>query len=181
MNDVEFTERPSMCRPQFIISVAAVVCAISVFCALPAAANVHGASASQAPAAASSAAAPAKKRVPHSQREELYFARRYGIGQLRMRSIAEGASLEFRCQVLDAVKAKALNDNRIAPVMIERKTGAKLSVVNTENNGKPLQRTLPEAGQEYWMVFGNRGRVVKPGNMVDLVIGTVHISGLIVE
>jgi hypothetical protein len=159
----------------------AALCAIGVFCAQPAAANVHGASANQAPAPASGAAAPAKKRVPHSQREELYFARRYGIGQLRVRSISERASLEFRCQVLDAEKAKALNDNRLAPVMIERKTGTKLSVANTANNGKPLPRTLPEAGQEYWTEFGNRGRIVKPGNMVDLVIGTVHISGLIVE
>jgi hypothetical protein len=159
----------------------AVLCAIGVLCALPAAANVHGAAANQAPAPAGSAAAPAKKRVPHSQREELYFARRYGIGQLRVRSVSEGASLDFRCQVLDAEKAKALNDNRVAPAMIERKTGTKLSVANTGNNGKPLPRALPEAGQEYWIEFGNRGRIVKPGSMVDLVIGTVHISGLIVE
>jgi hypothetical protein len=159
----------------------AVLCAIGVFCALPAAADVHSASANQAPAPATGAAAPARKRVSHSQREDLYFARRYGIGQLRVRSISEGASLEFRCQVLDAGKAKALNDNRLAPVAIERKTGTKLSAANTESNGKPFQRVLPEAGQEYRMVFGNRGRIVKPGNMVDLVIGTVHISGLIVE
>jgi hypothetical protein len=119
----------------------AVLCAIGLLCALPAAADVHSASAHQAPAPATGAAAPAGKRVPHSQREELYFARRYDIGQLRVRSSPEGASLEFRCQVLDAEKAKALNDNRFAPVAIERKSG----------------------------------------NMVDLVIGTVHISGLIVQ
>jgi hypothetical protein len=158
-----------------------VLCVIGVFCASLAAADVHAASANQAPAPATSAAPPGKRRVPHSQREELYFARRYGIGQLRVRSISAGAAVEFRCQVLDADKAKALNDSRVAPVAIERKTGTRLSVANAENNGKPLQRTSPEAGQEYWMVFGNRGRIVKPGNMVDLVIGTVHISGLIVE
>jgi hypothetical protein len=159
----------------------AVLCAIGVFCALLAAADVHAASANQTPAPATGAPPPAKKRVPHSQREELYFARRYGIGQLHVRSISAGASVEFRCQVLDADKAKALNDGRVAPVAIERKTGTRLSVANDENNGKPLQRVSPEAGQEYWLVFGNRGRIVKPGNMVDLVIGTVHISGLIVE
>ena len=112
----------------------------------------------------------------------MYFARRYGIGQLRVRSVSAGASLEFRCQVLDAEKAKALNDNRLAPVMIERKTGTKLSVATHRQ-----QRQAPSAGgyrkqdRRYWMVFGNRGRIVKPGSMVDLVIGTVHISGLIVE
>jgi hypothetical protein len=156
----------------------AVLCAI---CVLAAAADVRSASAAQAAAPATSTAAPEKKHVAHSQRQELYFERRYGIGQLRVHSLSAGDSLEFRCQVHDADKAKALNDNRAAPVMIERKTGTKLSVVTTENSGKPPQVATPEAGQEYWKVFGNHGRIVKPGNMVDIVIGTVHISGLIVE
>jgi hypothetical protein len=176
MNGRSRPRLPSSCGP-----LPAVLCAVGVMCALPAAADVHSASASLAAEPATGAAAPAKKRVSHNQREDLYFARRYGIGQLRVRSISEGASLEFRCQVLDADKAKALNDNRLAPVVIERRTGTKLSVANTERSGKPLQRVMPEAGQEYWMLFGNRARIVKPGNMVDLVIGTVHISGLIVE
>jgi hypothetical protein len=111
----------------------------------------------------------------------MYFERRYGIGQLRVSSISAGASLEFRCQVLDVEKAKALNDRRVAPVVIERKTGKKLSVAKTDSDGKPIQRVTPEAGQENRVVFGNPGRLVKPGNLVDLVIGTVHISGLIVE
>jgi hypothetical protein len=36
-------------------------------------------------------------------------------------------------------------------------------------------------GQEYSVVFGNRDKIVKPGNMVDVVVGTVRMSGLIVE
>jgi hypothetical protein len=125
-------------------------------------------------------AAPAR-HAAHNQKQELYFERRYGIGQLRVHSIASGASVEFRCQVLDTEKAKALKDTRAAPVMIERKTGTKLSVAATDNNGKPPQSAAPEAGREYQLVFGNRGKIVKPGNLVDVVIGTVHMSGLIVE
>jgi hypothetical protein len=153
----------------------AVLCAIGVLCSLPAAA------AYQAAAPATSTVTPAITHVAHSQRQELYFERRYGMGQLRVHSISAGASLEFRCQVLDAEKAKALNDNRVAPVMTERKSGTKLSVATDENIGKPHQVAAPEAGREFRTVFGNRGKIVKPGNMVDLVIGSVHMSGLIVE
>jgi hypothetical protein len=158
----------------------AVLWAIGGLCALPAT-DVRGASAAQAPAAASSAAAPAKKHVVHNQKEELYFERRYGISQLRVHSISSGASLEFRCRVLDAERAKALKDNRAASVMVDRKTGIKLSVSATDNSGKSGQTAAPEAGQEYWVTFGNRNKMVKPGNMVDVVVGTVHMSGLIVE
>jgi hypothetical protein len=127
-----------------------------------------------------SSAAPAR-HVTHNQKQELYFERRYGIGELRVHSISAGAAVEFRCQVLDTEKAKALKDTRVAPVMVERKTGTKLSVPATDNSGKSPQSAAPEAGQEFWLVFGNRGKIVKPGNLVDVVIGTVHMSGLIVE
>ena len=146
----------------------AVLWALGGLCALPATG-----------APASSAAPP--RHVSHNQKQELYFERRYGIGQLRVHSISAGASVEFRCQVLDTEKAKALKDARAAPVMVERKTGTKLSVPATDNSGKPPQSAAPEAGQEYWLVFGNRGKIVKPGNLVDVVIGTVHMAGLIVE
>jgi hypothetical protein len=167
--------------PNCIAPLAAVMCAIGALCTLPATAEAHGASANQVPAPPTTTAAPLRTRARHNQKEEMYFERRYGIGQLRVSSISAGASLEFRCQVLDVEKAKALNDRRVAPVVIERKTGKKLSVANTDSDGKPIQRVTPEAGQENRVVFGNPGRLVKPGNLVDLVIGTVHISGLIVE
>ena len=146
----------------------AVLWAFGGLCALP------------ATAAPASSTAPAR-HIAHNQKQELYFERRYGIGQLRVHSISSGASVEFRCQVLDTEKAKALKETRAAPVMIERKTGTKLSVPATDNSGKSPQSAPPEAGQEYWLVFGNRGKIVKPGNLVDVVIGTVHMSGLIVE
>jgi hypothetical protein len=146
----------------------AALMAIAGLCVLP------------ATAVPASSTAPAR-HVAHSQKQELYFERRYGIGELRVHSISAGASVEFRCQVLDTDKAKALKDTRTAPVMVERKTGTKLSVPAADNSGKSPQSAAPEAGQEFWLVFGNRGKIVKPGNLVDVVIGTVHMSGLIVE
>jgi hypothetical protein len=153
----------------------ALLCAIGALSALPVA-NVRSAAADQAPVPATGSA---RRHVAHNQKEELYFERRYGIGQLSVHAVSAGASLEFRCRVLDPEKANALTDKRAAPVMIDRKTGKKLSVPAAD--GKPHQSAAPEAGQEYSVVFGNRDKIVKPGNMVDVVVGTVRMSGLIVE
>jgi hypothetical protein len=153
----------------------ALLCAIGVLSALRAA-NVRGAAADQVPVPATGSA---RRHVAHNQKEELYFERRYGIGQLSVHAVAAGASLEFRCRVLDPEKANALTDKRAAPVMIDRKTGKKLSVPAAD--AKPHQSAAPETGQEYSVVFGNRDKIVKPGNMVDVVVGTVRMSGLIVE
>jgi hypothetical protein len=38
-----------------------------------------------------------------------------------------------------------------------------------------------EPGKSYWMAFSNSGRLVKPGDRVDIVIGNFHARGLLVE
>jgi hypothetical protein len=154
-----------------------VLCVIGVLCALPFS-GARSAAGSQAQVSAGTGATAVKKHAARNQKEEQYFELRYGIGQLRVHAMSAGASLEFSCLVLDASKATALNNNRAAPVMIDRKTGKKLSVPVADN--KP-HRTAPETGQEYSLAFGNRDKIVKPGNLVDVVVGTVHMSGLIVE
>jgi hypothetical protein len=168
--------RSGGCVPECSVRLPVVLGAIGVLCTL-AIADVHSAAADQAPV--TSSAAPGRKHIAHNQKEELYFERRYGIGQLSVHSISTGSNLEFRCLVMDAGKANALKDNRAAPVMTDRKTGKKLSV--SAADGKPNRTAAPEAGQEYRVEFGNRDKTVKHGNMVDVVVGTVHMSGLIVE
>jgi hypothetical protein len=157
------------CSPGRRARLPVVLGAIGVLCTLPIA-DVHSAAADHAPG---------RKHIAHNQKEELYFERRYGIGQLSVHSISTGSNLEFRCLVMDAGKANALKANRAAPVMVDRKSGKKLSV--SVADGKPNQSAAPEAGQEYRVEFGNRDKTVKHGNLVDLVVGTVHMSGLIVE
>jgi hypothetical protein len=154
-----------------------VVCLIGVLCALHFA-GARGATGSQAPVSTGTSATAVKKHAARNQKEEQYFELRYGIGQLRVHAMSAGASLEFSCLVLDGAKATALSNNRAAPFMIDRKTGKKLSVPAADN--KPHQ-TAPATGQEYSVAFGNRDKIVKPGNLVDVVVGTVHMSGLIVE
>jgi hypothetical protein len=116
-----------------------------------------------------------------SQRGEMYIARRFGVDQLQVRSISSGSSLEFRYRVLDAQKAAPLTDKRSKPVLIDQKTGDRLTVPTMEKIGQLRQTATPEEGREYWMVFANPGRRVKPGQRVDVVIGAFHVSSLTVE
>jgi len=119
--------------------------------------------------------------VPRSQKAARYLALRYGVDHLQVRSLSSGASLEFRYRVLDAQKAKTLNDKRAAPYLIDWKTGAKLTVPTVEKIGVLRQTPTPEPGHEYWMVFANPGKLVRPGDRVDVVAGPVRLEGLIVE
>jgi len=119
--------------------------------------------------------------VPRSQKAARYLALRYGVDHVQVRSVSSGASLEFRYRVLDAQKATILNDKRAAPYMIDWKSGAKLKVPTVEKIGALRQTPTPEAGHEYWMVFSNPGKLVRPGDRVDVVAGPVRLEGLIVE
>ena len=137
-----------------------------------------------APAAGASGASGAPARaipVPHSQRGELYYARRYGVDHLQVRSTSSGQSLEFRYHVLDPSKAAWLNDKKASPVLTDQRTGTRLAVPQMENVGSLRQVVPPEAGKEYWMVFQNSGKLVKRGDKVEIVVGPVRLGGLVVE
>jgi hypothetical protein len=149
-----------------------------VICASRAYADPQGASSAKAPPPAS---APRAVEVPRSQRGETYYARRYGVDHLQVRSTASGASLEFRYRVLDGEKARILNDKRATPYMIDWQTGNRLLVPTMEKIGALRQVVNPEVGREYWMVFSNPGKLVKPGQRVDVVVGAFKVEGLTVE
>jgi hypothetical protein len=151
--------------------------------------NPGAATAQSAPggAASGTSAAPGKSSlaplagVPRSQRADRYYALRYGVDHLRVRSVSSGASLEFRYRVLDAAKAHILSDKRATPAMIDWKTGAKLVVPTMEQIGPLRQAMNLEPGREYWMVFSNPAKLVKPGDRVDVVVGSLRLEGLMVE
>jgi hypothetical protein len=130
-------------------------------------------------------AATAPKRriieVPHSDRAEMYRLRRFGVDHLHVRSISSGASLEFRYRVVDPDKAQMLSDKRAKPFMIDQTTGHKLPVPTMEKIGELRQTATPELGREYWMVFSNPGKLVKPGQRVDVMIGPFRAESLTVE
>jgi hypothetical protein len=118
-----------------------------------------------------------------SQRGQMYYARRFGVDELQVRSISSGSSLEFRYRVVDARKAALLTDKRAKPVLIDQKTGNRLTVPTMEKIGELRQTATaaPEEGREYWMIFANPGKQVKPGQRVDVVIGAFRAASLTVE
>lgn len=111
----------------------------------------------------------------------MMYRRLWGVEDIQVRETASGSLIRFSYRVVDATKAKALNNKKADPYLIVEKTGAKLEVPTTEKVGQLRQTATPENGREYWMVFTNAGHVVKPGDRVDIMIGTFHANGLVVE
>ena len=127
------------------------------------------------------AGAPLQVLVPRSTRGEMWVAARYGIDQLQVHYTASGSSLVFRYRVVDADKAMMLSDKHATPYLIDQKSGIKLLVPVMDQIGALRETTPPEQGHEYFIVFGNAGKIVKPGQRVDVSIGAFHVYGLTVE
>jgi hypothetical protein len=89
--------------------------------------------------------------------------------------------IRFTYRVLDAGKAQPLNDKKSEPSLIDPRAGVKLVVPSMENVGQLRQTAAPEEGKSYWIVFSNKGRLVKRGDHVSVVIGAFHADGLVVD
>lgn len=118
---------------------------------------------------------------PMSRRAELYYNLMWGVDSLKVKYAEAGEVIRFSYRVLDAEKAKTLNDKRNEPSLIDSKAGVKLVVPSLEKVGKLRQSSAPEEGKVYWMAFSNRGRLVKPGDRVNVVIGKFQANRLVVE
>jgi hypothetical protein len=103
------------------------------------------------------------------------------VEDFSVKSVESGEIIRFNYRVLDADKAKMLNDKKNEPSLIDPQAGVKLVVPTLEKVGQLRQSSTPEAGKIYWMAFSNKGRHVKPGHRVDIVIGTFRAEGLIVN
>jgi len=114
-------------------------------------------------------------------RARQYYAVAWGVDSLTVRSAESGEIIRFSYRVLDAEKAKALNDKKSEPSLVDPRAGVKLVVPSLEKIGKLRQSSAPEPGKMYWMAFSNKGRFVKPGHRVDVVIGPFRAQGLIVQ
>ena len=121
------------------------------------------------------------RAVPRSGRQAMMYRRLWGVDNLQVKQTASGELIRFSYTVVDATKAKPLNDKRETPYLIDASTGARLEVPQTEKVGQLRQVATPVNGREYFMVFFNQHGVVKPGNRVSLVIGKFRIDGLTVE
>ena len=111
----------------------------------------------------------------------MMYRRLWGVDNITLRATASGSVIRFSYLVVDANKAQVLNDKKQEPYLLVQKTGARLEVPATEKVGKLRQVATPENGREYWMVFQNSSHMVQPGDRVNIVIGTFHADGLVVE
>jgi hypothetical protein len=143
--------------------------------------SVGAQSASPAGQASAPAAAPRfnADRVP--RRAALYYGAVWGIDSLGVKYTESGEIVRFSYRVLDPEKAKPLNDKKLEPSLIDPQAGVRLVVPSMDKIGLLRQSSTPEAGKSYWMGFSNKGRMVKPGHRVDVVIGNFRAEGLVVD
>jgi hypothetical protein len=146
----------------------------------------------QSPAPAGTAAttgkpsAPAKvpfrnQPVRMANRARAYYELVWGVNSLRVKAAESGEIIRFTYQVIDADRAKTLNDKNLEPALIDPAKGVKLVVPALEQVGFLRQMSTPIEGKTYWMAFSNSGRIVRPGDHVNIVIGQFHADNLVVE
>jgi hypothetical protein len=128
------------------------------------------------------AAAPTKY-LPNrfAGRAGVYYKAIWGVDSLSVKMVESGEIIRFAWRVLDADRAKMLSDNKAEPALIDSRAGVSLVVPTMEQIGQLRQSGPPEAGKSYWMAFSNKGRLVRRGDRVDVVIGTFRADGLMVD
>lgn len=114
-------------------------------------------------------------------RARLYYALIWGVDSLSVKWAESGELIRLSWRVLDPAKAAALHDKKANPLLSDPRAGVQLVVPSLEKVGQLRQSSTPEAGKSYWMAFSNKGRVVKRGDKVDVVIGQFRAIGLVVE
>jgi|SRR5215469_3780154 len=116
-----------------------------------------------------------------SKRAEEYYNLVWGVDSLSVKTAESGEMIRFSYRILDPTKAQQLNDKKAEPSLIDPQAGVRLVVPTMEKVGQLRQATTPEAGKSYWMAFSNKGRLVKKGDHVNVVIGKFHADGLVVD
>jgi hypothetical protein len=105
----------------------------------------------------------------------------FGDESPSVKAVESGEIIRFSWRVIDADKAKTLNDKKLDPSLIDLQAGVKLVVPTMQKVGQLRQSSTPEAGKTYWMAFSNSGRIVKPGHRVIVQIGPFQAEGLVVQ
>lgn len=149
----------------------------------PAAAQQDPATAAQRPAASASASLRTSPYMPvkvPQHAKNLYQMMR-GVDNLSVRRTASGNLLRFSYRVTDPAVAQLLGDKNTVPYLYGEASHALLEVPVMDTIGQLRQTGPLEVGQEYWMVFSNKGNLIKAGDRVNVLIGAFHIDGLVVE
>ena len=130
--------------------------------------------------------APTRRASPYRQinlthKAKDYYTAAWGVDKLKVSQTASGNLIRFSYRVTDPALAKFLGDKTATAYMLGQKSHALLQVPVMDKVGQLRQTGTPQAGQEYWMAFSNKRNLVKPGDRVNVMIGSFHADGLMVE
>lgn len=119
--------------------------------------------------------------APMSSHAKDHYLLLWGIEDLDVKAVESGQMIRFSYSTIDPAKAAALNDKKANPVLLDESRHVQLIVPTMEKVGQLRQTATPQAGNSYWMVFSNKGGVVKPGDRVNIAIGKFRAEGLYVR
>jgi hypothetical protein len=108
----------------------------------------------------------------------------WGIRVEGLRLSAAGSMLDFRYRVLDAKKAAPLLDGKSQPTLLDAAHGARLGVPESPVLGRIRQTARNNnilLDRNYFIMFGNPGKVLQSGDKVTLLLGQVKITDLTVQ
>jgi hypothetical protein len=132
----------------------------------------------------SGCATTARDRDTAAKAEEITMEEQWGVRIESIRTSAAGNLLDFRYRIIDPDKALPLVERKNKPYLIDQESGKTLGVPSGAKIG-PLRQTVrygkPKEDRIYFVLFGNPGGFVKPGNKVTVVIGDFRIENLVVE
>jgi hypothetical protein len=163
------------------------LCLAALGCALAGAAMAQAADPPQSAPAAPKASTPvahrsiASRQQKESTKARNHYVAAWGVDKLNVRYTASGNLIRFSYRVADAERAKALAAKTATPMLVGPRKGVVLQVPVMDKVGQLRQTATPQVGQEYWMVFSNKGNLVRQGDRVNVVIGAFHADGLMVE
>jgi hypothetical protein len=120
-----------------------------------------------------------QQKMPGKARN--YYITAFGVENLHVSYTASGNLIRFTYRVAEPERAKVLADKRNAAYLVGQRSRAVLQVPVMDKVGMLRQAATPVPGQEYWMVFSNKGNLVRQGDRVNVVIGSFHADGLMVE
>jgi hypothetical protein len=121
------------------------------------------------------------RQVKLGERAKLQYKAAWGVDKLKVQQTASGNLIRFSYRVTDPVQAKVLGEKSATPYMLGQRSRALLHIPVMDKVGPLRQSGVPVAGKEYWMTFSNKGNLVRPGDRVNVIIGSFHADGLVVE
>ncbi len=116
-----------------------------------------------------------------SERSRDFYRATWGIDRLRVSYTMSGNLIRFSFRVVEPKLAHPLGDHEATPQLYAPMAHAFLQVPTMEQVGPLRQLHTDKAGEEFWLLFSNKGNLVHKGDRVNVIIGKFHADGLVVE